>query len=101
MLHANKWRSSPQLFKQSDWNQTNAAHCKWVRDAAEYLVARCPWNKDVAVPVVPAFQGTDNNAVWQICQTGFATVATLDDGWYGRGTVADLPTLHDITSMPT
>jgi hypothetical protein len=31
------------------------------------------------------FQGTTESAAWQIVQTGFATTATLDAGWYGKG----------------
>jgi hypothetical protein len=30
-------------------------------------------------------QGTGEEAVWNICQNGFATVAKTDDGYYGKG----------------
>lgn len=87
----NKWRASPQLFKRSDWSFHHAkvAHRKFVLERAEELAARPAWNHGQPMPVVPVFQGTNEN-VWEICQTGFATAAKLDDGWYGQGTIASL-----------
>lgn len=44
-----------------------------------------PHNTTKPVPIVPMIHGTSDKAVWQIIQTGFTTVSTLDEGWYGKG----------------
>ena len=35
--------------------------------------------------IIPMFHGSSEKPVSQILQQGFATVATLDAGWYGQG----------------
>lgn len=83
-----KIKARENLFKKDDW--------KFMSDAerrAEFLThlqrhsARFPWNKahEEKLSVVPLIQGTSDSAVWVICQNGFATVATLDDGFFGKG----------------
>lgn len=37
------------------------------------------------LPVMPMLHGTVEQVAWKICQAGFSTVATLDDGYYGKG----------------
>jgi hypothetical protein len=37
------------------------------------------------VDVYPMLQGTREDAVWNVCKNGFATVAKVDDGYYGKG----------------
>lgn len=41
-------------------------------------------NGSKVLPVMPVLHGTNEKVAWQICQTGFATVSTLDDGWFGK-----------------
>lgn len=48
-----------------------------------------PWNLDPvvgAMPVLPVIHATNHDAALNICKTGFATLATLDAGFYGQGT---------------
>ena len=35
--------------------------------------------------MIPAVQGTSENAAYRIAKNGFGTVASLDPGWYGQG----------------
>ena len=35
--------------------------------------------------VVPMLQGTIEDAAWKISENGFGTVATRDEGYYGKG----------------
>jgi len=49
------------------------------------------WNKEKLTSqlpgpvIIPMLQGTTKEVVWKICSSGFTTVATLDDGYYGKG----------------
>jgi len=81
----NKWRVNPQLFKKEDWNKDNLTWRSWVKDQLAKYISKFPWNKERMVPVVPMIHGTSDKAVWEICQTGFSTVSTVDDGWFGKG----------------
>jgi len=46
---------------------------------------RREWNDGGNSFVVPMIHGTNLNAGWSIANSGFATVATLDEGYFGRG----------------
>jgi len=37
--------------------------------------------------MIPMIQGTIEDAAWKISKNGFGTVATSDEGFYGRGCV--------------
>jgi len=63
---------------------------------AEMLEAHQPWTStteglNVSCAVVAMMPGTKEEAVWQICQTGFAAASIVDDGWYGKGRQAFRP----------
>lgn len=36
-------------------------------------------------PVIPAVHATKSEIAWSIVKTGFATVSSLDAGWFGKG----------------
>jgi len=38
-----------------------------------------------SIHAIPMIQGTNEQSALSICQNGFATVATLDEGFYGKG----------------
>ncbi len=38
-----------------------------------------------SIKVVPLWHGTADSVVRNICETGFAALATTDDGYFGRG----------------
>lgn len=89
----NRWHASPHLFKKADWKNNDAAQRESVMKQYISFSNKFTWNapdqitmtSSVHAPIVPMFQGTNDKAVWEICKAGFATVATLDDGWYGQG----------------
>jgi len=82
-----KFRSSPNLFKKEGWKREDDAEDRtWVYDQFEHYSKKfSDWSDNPDIPIIPAFQGTRPETPWKIAQTGFSTVATLDDGWYGRG----------------
>jgi len=62
-----------------DWN-INLTLDSSIRDRAR--------NKNVSLdssPVLPVVHGTDMSIAWKIVDGGFATLSTLDDGFYGKG----------------
>jgi len=82
-----KFRSSPQLFKKETWkNKQDVQDRQWVHD--QYTKSTQifeDWSEDKEVPIIPMFHGTTKATGLKIAQTGFSTVATLDDGFYARG----------------
>jgi len=44
------------------------------------------YNLSIVPKILPVIQGLRNASVcWDICQSGFAALSTLDDGYYGAG----------------
>jgi len=82
-----KYSSSPQLFKKETWKlKPDVEDRRWVFDNfAKYAKKFTDFSEDAQVPIIPMFQGTAENTSMKIAQTGFSTVATLDDGFYARG----------------
>jgi len=82
-----KFRSSPQIFKKDNWKQRqDVDHRQFVYDHfTKYAKKFKSLTEDQSVPMIPMFQGTSTSTSIKIAQTGFSTVATLDDGFYGRG----------------
>ena len=82
-----KHRANPALFKKTDWKMKGDLDLR--QKFMDTLVSnekRCFLNKNPALPaVLPMLQGTTEEAVWQICQQGFAVVATTDGGFFGQG----------------
>jgi len=56
----------------------------WVYNQYKKHSKKYVWGEN-DVPIMPVFQGTSKATALKIAQTGFCTVATLDDGFYGRG----------------
>ena len=77
-------RSNPKLFKRDTWKQKSSPeHRQWVLGQFNKQSSNLNWTH--GVPILPMFHGTNEHMCWKIAQTGFATVATLDAGWYGKG----------------
>uniref|UniRef100_A0A6B2L0J6 SAM domain-containing protein n=1 Tax=Arcella intermedia TaxID=1963864 RepID=A0A6B2L0J6_9EUKA len=80
-----RFRSSSALFRSESWkSMKNSEVRQRIINTLESYVKKCDWNTG-QVSVMPMFHGTSIETAWKIVQTGFATVATLDAGWYGRG----------------
>lgn len=44
-----------------------------------------PYNQDLQVSLIPALHGTNQLVAEKIAQTGFASLSSLDSGYYGKG----------------
>lgn len=58
----------------------------WVMEQFRRYALQFAWNEgEAAVPIVPALHGSDLAIAERIAQTGFASLSTLDDGYFGKG----------------
>jgi len=48
-------------------------------------VSTFSWNKNSNVPIIPAVHGTGLSVAKEISKTGFAALASLDSGYFGKG----------------
>eukprot|EP01124_Arcella_intermedia_P020130 TRINITY_DN2764_c0_g2_i2.p1 TRINITY_DN2764_c0_g2~~TRINITY_DN2764_c0_g2_i2.p1 ORF type:complete len:213 (+),score=45.52 TRINITY_DN2764_c0_g2_i2:2-640(+) len=80
-----RFRSSPALFRSESWKSVEDSEIRQrIFNTLENYTKKCDWNTG-QVSVIPMLHGTSTDTAWKVVQTGFATVATLDAGWYGRG----------------
>jgi len=75
-----------QFFSQSwkifpDFEMRNEIHDWFQKKLYEW-----DWNERLeSSPILPVVHGTDTSIAWKIAQGGFASLSTLDDGYYGKG----------------
>jgi len=86
----------PREFNHENWrkeNDSNAKMRRYVYDKYKELISLFPWNNangtgtsvsDV-VPLLPVVHGTTANVAWSIARTGFTSLSSLDDGYFGSG----------------
>jgi hypothetical protein len=77
--------SQAAIFGNKKWvRNDNDGRQQWVHSRFEALCASYSWNKD-RTPILLAYHATSQVVAEKICETGFATLSSLDDGWYGKG----------------
>eukprot|EP01127_Copromyxa_protea_P008195 TRINITY_DN1870_c0_g1_i4.p1 TRINITY_DN1870_c0_g1~~TRINITY_DN1870_c0_g1_i4.p1 ORF type:complete len:1073 (-),score=125.77 TRINITY_DN1870_c0_g1_i4:66-3284(-) len=84
---------NPSIFMTQKWRYTGKKDILDQRhvvfEAYQKLVESFFWNfndKDpIKVPVIPLIHGTGEDLAWSIAKKGFASLATLDAGYYGKG----------------
>jgi len=86
----NRVLSAAALFYAEKWKNDNVPRVimkrrQWVKDTFIRRVAEFSWNHDLAVPVIPTIHGTAAAVAWKICHGGFATLSSLDIGFFGAG----------------
>jgi len=83
-----KWNrrlnDNQKLFQKSDWKD-NFEMRNWVMEQFQKRVASFTWNYNAIVPIIPACHGTDEVKALKICNGGFASLNTLDAGFFGKG----------------
>jgi len=80
-----RFKENPSLFLKQDWKQESNSSRQFVYDRLEGYLSNFPWNQNTEPKIALFLHGTDEAAVWSICQSGFATLATRDNGYYGKG----------------
>jgi len=62
------------------------------------------WNKDLEIsdsPILAVVHGTDSNKGWSVASSGFANLALLDEGFYGRGMYFSSSALYTLPYIVT
>jgi len=80
--------SDPLVFAKRDWNAGAGMNLRQrVHASYENLIHGFDWNDSLAseAPILPVIHGTSGAIGWKIVKTGFASLASLDAGWYGAG----------------
>jgi len=80
-------RTFPNLFNRKEWaDEDSNGQKKFTSDYLNEKIESIPFNKKgEKVSVIPVVHGTSEHAARAICSGGFATVASIDPGWYGQG----------------
>jgi len=55
------------------------------------------WNNNQNIPILVGLHGTEEMVAWKICGSGFATLSSLDAGWYGVGLYFTTSTDYALT----
>jgi len=79
-------KSDPTVFNKSDWHANRPELRGSVKKHFDDVAGKSPWNQQgLHTPIFPVVHGTNTNLAWKITETGFASLASLDAGWYGAG----------------
>jgi len=80
---------NPQLFNSQAWLKKDTetlAMRTFVYGAYVARVNTFPWNEEESTcPIIAVSHGTDFEVAMSIAQKGFAALASLDEGFYGKG----------------
>lgn len=82
-----RYKTGKDTFFGKAWKARAGAEDKeWRYDKYTELVHKYDWNKEhewgTDVPILPACHGTESTIAEKICETGFASLSSLDAGWY-------------------
>ena len=86
-IMAERHTTDPLLFRKHDWETLNRKEQRrWTKEQFDLAVRGCPWNSSTTtVPILPVVHGTHVDTAWKIAASGFATLSSLDSGYYGSG----------------
>jgi hypothetical protein len=83
---AHRIENDPNVFRKSDWQNDRFEARTRVKKHFDRVVSMSNWNSEEKFsPIVPVVHGTTVKLGWKIIETGFASLASLDAGWYGAG----------------
>jgi len=77
-----------RFCSQKAWQQKSRAHRQKVFDEFRKRCDVWEWNRNKDVNqglLLPVVHGTDLPVAWKIASAGFAALASLDSGFFGRG----------------
>eukprot|EP01127_Copromyxa_protea_P005204 TRINITY_DN150_c1_g1_i10.p1 TRINITY_DN150_c1_g1~~TRINITY_DN150_c1_g1_i10.p1 ORF type:complete len:764 (-),score=100.45 TRINITY_DN150_c1_g1_i10:18-2309(-) len=79
-------RLAPELFNMKDWRLfQNAEQREQIFQTFEAKIQSFKWNAGNSVPIIPVVHATSEDSAHTIIKTGFATLSSLDSGFYGQG----------------
>jgi len=79
-------KNDPKHFWKNHW-KNDVARIN-VIDKLTQKINSWPWNKNLSIEdsvVLPMVHATDASIAWSIAAAGFAALAILDPGFYGKG----------------
>eukprot|EP01114_Cavostelium_apophysatum_P017922 TRINITY_DN5425_c0_g1_i1.p1 TRINITY_DN5425_c0_g1~~TRINITY_DN5425_c0_g1_i1.p1 ORF type:complete len:716 (+),score=78.59 TRINITY_DN5425_c0_g1_i1:28-2175(+) len=78
---------NPEIFNQQNWKKLpDATTREKMMSYFSQIAAAHPHNAGRGVKVVPVVHATTSDkTAWAICQTGFASLGSTDDGYFGKG----------------
>eukprot|EP01125_Pyxidicula_operculata_P020486 TRINITY_DN7584_c0_g1_i1.p1 TRINITY_DN7584_c0_g1~~TRINITY_DN7584_c0_g1_i1.p1 ORF type:complete len:1741 (-),score=240.11 TRINITY_DN7584_c0_g1_i1:66-5117(-) len=99
-------REDPHLFAKNSWatedaSESDAKLRKWVKSSYDDMVSRYFWNNNEEVPIIPLIHGTDGSIAWKIARKGFASMSSLDAGYYGSGIYFSSSALYTLPYFGT
>jgi len=79
--------TNPTQFANKQWMLTDkdAEKRQFVYNYLNSRTNDVEWNEGESLAVLPAVHGTGYSVALAICSTGFASLSSLDSGWYGKG----------------
>lgn len=79
-------KTSPALFKQQSWQKLNKSiDRQWMIQNLQDYCNEFSHNSNNLVNVTLGIHGASEAAAWSVCCNGFAALALVDDGYFGRG----------------
>jgi len=87
LIMNNRMQDNPGLFIRQDWkSHRNLELRSFVYETYLEKIYACPWNdEEDIVPIIPCIHGCDFDVAKSIASKGFASLASLDAGFYGKG----------------
>lgn len=80
-----RFEKSPELFLKRNFSDQHLFERNRTMSKFDSRVKNCAWNMKSRVPILPLCHATETYTAEKICETGFATISLLDDGYYGSG----------------
>jgi len=88
-LQRSRLSTSPAQFYGQKWKSKKSAPLKnKTMDLYNQIIHKWPWNDGLEIhdsPVLPVVHGTSADIGWKIATEGFASLSSLDSGFYGKG----------------
>jgi len=84
-LMTNRITNSPATFNKAEWKLMGSYRQITFDKYQQRLKLADQSEGNEIVPILPVAHGTDFSLAMAICSTGFATLSSLDAGWYGSG----------------
>jgi len=86
LIQRERNRTNPIIFGAKSWRDTeNMCTSEWVFKKYTALCAKYAWNIETDTMIIPACHGTNQSIAEKICETGFASLSSLDAGYFGKG----------------
>jgi len=88
-IQISRMKSNPKQFLSTKWkNSDPQTFREQTINIFKERAARFSWNANCEIEdgyILPMVHGTTQGVAWKIAAAGFASLSTLDEGFYGKG----------------